>query len=153
MKKKAIEKIPYLKLPENVKKGAKYVGTTDVKVVGHEKHLFLEVYRNKKASREIPLVRIVLTKKDFGSYFPEQEEWNRKKIKINGKLLWNGEEDCRDGWQQLEKKNILRTEEDLERIKSFCKTTIWKEERWWGYIEHHQNHIIYAERSWAEKRK
>ena len=74
MKKKAIEKIPYLKLPENVKKGAKYVGTTAVKVVGHEKHLFLEVYRNKKASREIPLVRIVLTKKDFGSYFPEQEE-------------------------------------------------------------------------------
>ena len=153
MKKKAIEKIPYLKLPENVKKGAKYVGTTAVKVVGHEKHLFLEVYRNKKASREIPLVRIVLTKKDFGSYFPEQEEWNRKKIKINGKLLWNGEEDCRDGWQQLEKKNILRTEEDLERIKSFCKTTIWKEERWWGYIEHHQNCITRTERSRIEVRK
>lgn len=153
MKKKAIEKIPYLKLPENVKKGAKYVGTTAVKVVGHEKHLFLEVYRNKKASREIPLVRIVLTKKDFGSYFPEQEEWNRKKIKINGKLLWNGEEDCRDGWQQLEKKNILRTEEDLERIKSFCKTTIWKEERWWGYIEHHQNRITRTERSRIEVRK
>ena len=153
MKKKTIEKIPYLKLPENVKKGAKYVGTTAVKVVGHEKHLFLEVYRNKKASREIPLVRIVLTKKDFGSYFPEQEEWNRKKIKINGKLLWNGEEDCRDGWQQLEKKNILRTEEDLERIKSFCKTTIWKEERWWGYIEHHQNCITRTERSRIEVRK
>ena len=153
MNKKTIEKIPYLKLPENVKKGAKYVGTTAVKVVGHEKHLFLEVYRNKKASREIPLVRIVLTKKDFGSYFPEQEEWNRKKIKINGKLLWNGEEDCRDGWQQLEKKNILRTEEDLERIKSFCKTTIWKEERWWGYIEHHQNCITRTERSRIEVRK
>ena len=153
MKMKTIEKIPYLKLPENVKKGAKYVGTTAVKVVGHEKHLFLEVYRNKKASREIPLVRIVLTKKDFGSYLPEQDEWNRKKIKINGKLLWNGEEDCRDGWQQLEKKNILRTEEDLERIKSFCKTTIWKEERWWGYIEHHQNCITRTERSRIEVRK
>lgn len=98
-------------------------------------------------------MRIVLTKKDFGSYFPEQEEWNRKKIKINGKLLWNGEEDCRDGWQQLEKKNILRTEEDLERIKSFCKTTIWKEERWWGYIEHHQNCITRTERSRIEVRK
>ena len=48
MKKKTIEKIPYLKLPENVKKGAKYVGTTAVKVVGHEKHLFLEVYRNEQ---------------------------------------------------------------------------------------------------------
>lgn len=154
MKKKAIEQIPYLKLPAGIiKKGTKYIGVTAIRVVGHEKHLFLEVYRNKKASREIPLVRIVLTKKDFGSYFPEQEKWNRKKIEIDGRLLWNGEADCRDDWQQMEKKNILRTEEDLERIKSFCKTTIWREERWWGYIKHHQNRIIRTERSRIEVRK
>lgn len=154
MKKKAIEKIPYLKLPAGIiKKGAKYIGVTAIRVVGHEKHLFLEVYRNKKASREIPLVRIVLTKKDFGSYFPEKEKWNRKKIEIDGRLLWNGEADHRDDWQQKEKKNILRTEEDLERIKSFCKTTIWKEERWWRYIEYHQNRITRTERSRIEERK
>lgn len=156
MKKKTIEKIPYLKLPENVKKGAKYVGTTAVKVVGHEKHLFLEVYRNEKESREIPLVRIVLTKKDFGSYFPEQEEWTRQKIETDGgygRLLWNAREDSGDNYQQVKKKNALSSEEDLERIKSFCKTTIWNEERWWQYIRCHQNHIIYAERSRAEKRK
>ena len=156
MKKKTIEKIPYLKLPENVKKGAKYVGTTAVKVVGHEKHLFLEVYRNKKESREIPLVRIVLTKKDFGSYFPEQEEWTRQKIETDGgygRLLWNAREDSGDNYQQVKKKNALSSEEDLERIKSFCKTTIWNEERWWQYIQYHQNHITYAERSRAEKRK
>ena len=156
MKKKAIEKIPYLKLPENVKKGAKYVGTTAVKVVGHEKHLFLEVYRNEKESREIPLVRIVLTKKDFGSYFPEQEEWTRRKIETDegyGRLLWNAREDSGDGYQQVKKKNALSSEEDLERIKSFCKTTIWNEERWWQYIQYHQDHITYAERSRAEKRK
>lgn len=156
MKKKTIEKIPYLKLPENVKKGAKYVGTTAVKVVGHEKHLFLEVYRNKKESREIPLVRIVLTKKDFGSYFPEQEEWTRQKIETDGgcgRLLWNAREDSGDNYQQVKKKNALSSEEDLERIKSFCKTTIWNEERWWQYIQCHQNNITYAERSRAEKRK
>lgn len=156
MKKKTIEKIPYLKLPENVKKGAKYVGTTAVKVVGHEKHLFLEVYRNEKESREIPLVRIVLTKKDFGSYFPEQEEWTRRKIETDegyGRLLWNAREDSGDGYQQVKKKNALSSEEDLERIKSFCKTTIWNEERWWQYIQYHQDHITYAERSRAEKRK
>ena len=154
MKKKAIEKILYLKLPAGIiKKGAKYIGVTAIRVVGHEKHLFLEVYRNKKASREIPLVRIVLTKKDFGSYFPEKEKWNRKKIEIDGRLLWNGEADHRDDWQQKEKKNILRTEEDLERIKSFCKTTIWKEERWWRYIEYHQNRITRTERSRIEERK
>lgn len=156
MKKKTIEKIPYLKLPENVKKGAKYVGTTAVKVVGHEKHLFLEVYRNEKESREIPLVRIVLTKKDFSSYFPEQEEWTRQKIETDGgygRLLWNAREDSGDNYQQVKKKNALSSKEDLERIKSFCKTTIWNEERWWQYIQYHQDHITYAERSRAEKRK
>ena len=49
MKKKTIEKIPYLKLPSVIcKKDVKYVGVTAVKVIGHEKHLFLEVYQNKE---------------------------------------------------------------------------------------------------------
>ena len=157
MKKKTIEKIPYLKLPAGIiKKGAKYIGVTAIKVVGHEKHFFLEVYRNKKASGEIPLVRIVLTKKDFGSYFPEREEWTRQKIETDGgygRPLWNVQEDFRDSYQQVEKKNVLASEEDLERIKSLCKITIWNEERWWQYIQYHQNHITYAERSRAEERK
>lgn len=76
MKKKAIEKIPYFGLKKTSrKKDVKYIGVTAVKIVGHEKHLFLEVYRNKKESKEIPMVRIVLTKKDFGTYWPEKEEW------------------------------------------------------------------------------
>ena len=46
MKKKAIEKIPYFGLEETSrKKAVKYIGVTAVKIVGHEKHLFLEVYR------------------------------------------------------------------------------------------------------------
>lgn len=64
MKKKEIEKIPYLGLKKTCrKKGVKYIGVTAVKIVGHEKHLFVEIYRNEKESRETPLVRIVLTKK------------------------------------------------------------------------------------------
>ena len=64
MKKKTIEKIPYLKLPSVIcKKDVKYVGVTAVKVIGHEKHLFLEVYQNKKTSMETPLVRIVSRKR------------------------------------------------------------------------------------------
>ena len=79
MKKKAIEKIPYFGLKKTSrKKDVKYIGVTAVKIVGHEKHLFLEVYRNKKESKEIPVVRIVLTKKDFGTYWPEKEEWTRQ---------------------------------------------------------------------------
>lgn len=94
MKKKAIEKIPYFGLKKTSrKKDVKYIGVTAVKIVGHEKHLFLEVYRNKKESKEIPMVRIVLTKKDFGTYWPEKEEWTRQKIKPDscyGRVIWGG---------------------------------------------------------------
>ena len=61
MKKKAIEKIPYLILPKvSRKKVVKYIGVTAFKVVAHERHLFLEVYRNDKACKSVPVVRIVL---------------------------------------------------------------------------------------------
>lgn len=66
MKKKAIEKIPYLTLKKTSrKKDVKYIGVTAVKIVGHEKHLFLEVYRNEKMAKAVPVVRIVLTEKDL----------------------------------------------------------------------------------------
>ena len=88
MKKKAIEKIPYLGLKKlSRKKDVKYIGITEIRIVGHERHLFLEVYRNKKESRETPLVRIVLAKKDFGTYWPEKEETENKA----GQLLWESD--------------------------------------------------------------
>lgn len=100
MKKKAIEKIPYFGLKKTSrKKDVKYIGVTAVKIVGHEKHLFLEVYRNKKESKEIPMVRIVLTKKDFGTYWPEKEEWTRQKIKPDscyGRVIWGEEHPTRE---------------------------------------------------------
>ncbi len=64
MKKKAIEKIPYLGLRKiSSKEEVKYIGVTAVKIVGHEKHLFLEVYRNKKKSKETPLCGSCLQKR------------------------------------------------------------------------------------------
>ena len=52
MKKKAIEEIPYFGLKElSKKKNVKYIGITEVKVVGNEKHLFLEVYRREYSAR------------------------------------------------------------------------------------------------------
>ena len=110
MKKKAIEKIPYFGLKKTSrKKDVKYIGVTAVKIVGHEKHLFLEVYRNKKESKEMPMVRIVLTKKDFGTYWPEKEEWTRQKIKPDscyGRVIWGEEHPT---WEQ-EKKRKYTTE-------------------------------------------
>lgn len=74
MKKKAIEKIPYLTLPEiSRSRKVKFIAVTAFKNVGHERHLFVEVYRNKKKDKAVPVVRIVLTKKDFGNYFPETD--------------------------------------------------------------------------------
>lgn len=147
MKKKAIDKIPYFGLKKTSrKKDVKYIGVTAVKIVGHEKHLFLEVYRNKKESKEIPMVRIVLTKKDFGTYWPEKEEWTRQKIKPDscyGRVIWGEEHPT---WEQEKKENILQSTEDLERIKKFCKANVYNEEHWWEYIYKHEDDIVITAR-------
>lgn len=159
MKKKAIEKIQFLKLAKvSQRKDAKYIGVTAVKIVSNEKHLFLEIYQNSKVAKDIPLVRIVLTKKDFGTYFPEKGEWTRQKIETdkcyNRGLVWHTPKDRRDTWQQTEKKNILQSAEDLERIKKFCKSSkIWNEARWWEYIYNHQDDIVITARRKTEERK
>ena len=143
MKKKAIEKILYFGLKKTSrKKDVKYIGVTEVKIIGHEKHLFLEVYRNKKESKEMPLVRIVLTKKDFGTYWPEKEEWTRQKIKPDscyGRVIWG---EGHPTWEQEKKENILQSTEDLERIKKFCKANVYNEEHWWEYIYKQEDDIV-----------
>lgn len=147
MKKKAIEKIPYFGLKETSrKKDVKYIGVTAVKIVGHEKHLFLEIYRNKKKSKDIPVVRIVTTKKDFGTYYPEKDTWTREKIEAEGG--WG-----RLIWQQIEKECILQSTEDLERLKKFCKGNVWNENRWWEYVYNLQDDIVTTARRKIERRK
>lgn len=157
MKKKAIEKIPYFGLEKiSRKKQAKYIGVTGIKIIGHEKHLFLEVYRNQKESKDTPLVRIVLTKKDFGTYRPESGEWTRQYVRSgnnnNGRLIWNSVGDS-SYWEWMEKENILQSLEDLERIKKFCGTTVWRGEGWWEYIDRRQCDIATEVRRKAERRK
>lgn len=159
MKKKQIEKIPYLTLPKiRRKKDVKYIAVTAFKNVAHERHLFLEVYRNRKDAMNVPLIRIVITKKDFGNYFPEKDEWTRQKIETNhyynsNELLWSEIEDRKDSWQQAVKKNILMSENDLDRIKKMCDEKIWDESKWWEFIYRHENDIVSEERRKAENRK
>ena len=158
MKKKQIEKIPYLTLPKTSrKKDVKYIGVTAFKNVAHERHLFVEVYRNSKSTMDIPLVRIVLTKKDFGNYFPETDEWTRQKIETdhyyNQGLLWSEQEDRSISWQQAVKRNILMSENDLDRIKKVCDVKIWQESKWWEYIYQHEDNIVIKARREAENRK
>lgn len=158
MKKKQIEKIPYLTLPKTSrKKDVKYIGVTAFKNVAHERHLFVEVYRNSKSTMDIPLVRIVLTKKDFGNYFPETDEWTRQKIETdhyyNQGLLWGEREDRSISWQQTVKRNILMSENDLERIKKVCNVKVYNESKWWEYIYEHEDNIVCKARREAEHRK
>ena len=156
MKKKAIEKIPYFTL-KNIsrKKDVKYIGVTGFKVISHEKHLFLEVYKNSKEAKKIPIARIVLTKKDFGTYFPETGDWSQKRVEertysYRDKMIWSSDETEPD---RTKKENLLQSNEDLERIKNFCKVEIWRAERWWEYIEKYQNNISTNARIKREKRK
>ena len=158
MKKKQIEKIPYLTLPKTSrKKDVKYIGVTAFKNVAHERHLFVEVYRNSKSTMDIPLVRIVLTKKDFGNYFPETDEWTRQKIETdhyyNQGLLWGKREDRSISWQQTVKRNILMSENDLDRIKKVCNVKVYNESKWWEYIYEHEDNIVCKARREAEHRK
>lgn len=156
MRKKEIEKIPYLGLKKiNRKKDVKYIGVTAVKIVGNKKHLFLEVYKNKKESKMVPVVRIILTEKEFWNYFPKTEQWTRQKVEKDGgygNWIW-GEKAVT--WELMEKENVLQSTEDLERIKKFCKIKIpvYYEARWWQYIYKHEDDLATAARNDREHRK
>lgn len=156
MRKKEIERIPYLGLKKiSRKKDVKYIGVTAVKIVGNKKHLFLEVYKNKKESKMVPVVRIILTKKEFWNYFPETEQWTRQKVEKDGgygNWIWGEKADT---WEQMEKENVLQSTEDLEKIKKFCKIKIpvYYEARWWQYIYKHEDDLATAARIDREHRK
>lgn len=81
-------------------------------------------------------------KKDFGTYWPEKEEWTRQKIKPDscyGRVIWGEEHPT---WEREKKENILQSTEDLERIKKFCKANVYNEEHWWEYIYKHEDDIV-----------
>lgn len=154
MKKKTIEKIPYMKLRE-VKPGAKYVAVTAVRIIGHEKHLIVEVYRNEQEALDVPVVRTVLTGKDFGTYFPKTGEWSRGMISIPhygcSAPIW----DRKYRIEGLEQDNILNSEKDLERIKKFVKPGehAYRTPAWWEYISGRMGDIASAERREKQRRK
>lgn len=159
MKKKAIERIPYLTLPKvSRKKMVEYIGVTAFKIVDHEQHLFLELYRNDKACKNIPVVRIVLNKKDYGTYFTKSGAWSQSRITSNtwdsNGLIWREDEDHE--WrsrEDKEKENVLYSQKDLERIKAFTNETVWREERWWDFIDQWQKDISSEKYRKKERRK
>lgn len=158
MKKKAIEKIPFLTLPKTSrKKDVIYIAVTALKTVAEEQHLFVEVYRNKKQDKDIPVVRIVITKNDFGNYFPEHGVWTREKISqdqyVRNRLIWDESNGRSKIWDQTAKENILLNEADFDRIKKVCDENVWKDSKWWEYIYRKEDFIVIKARRLAESRR
>lgn len=157
MKYKSIEKIPYLMLPAcSREKGVKYICVTDIVEVQKEKHLFLEIYRNKKADREIPVARVVLAEKDYSTYLPEEASWGGKQLTgnswDNGGILEKIEPEYRSNGG-VEKNFLLATQKDRDRIEMFCQgIAVWKKENWWDYIEKKQEQIR-TDRSYGRWKK
>lgn len=156
MKKKQIEKVPYLGLKKITRKReVKYVAVTAVKNVAHERHFFLEVYENKK-QKEIPVARLVFTKKDFATYYPKKDEWSRQKVKQAAhpyNLIW--EEDNRyKNNKETAQENILFEDKDRERIeKFFDEYKPYNKKNWWEFLENAQEHIKSAESIRAQNRR
>lgn len=158
MKRKEIERIPYLGLPRvSRKKGVEYVAMAVAREIGKESHLLVEVYRNRKECREVPVARIAMTEKDFGTYFPGTGTWSRGKItcrtwKSNG-LIWREDErGTHHTWDELAGSDILHSREDLDQIQAFTGEA-WDPGRWWNCIEQKQEKITRKERAKRTARK
>lgn len=157
MKKKAIERIPYFGLAQVIrKKAVKYVGVTAEQEIAGEDHLFVEVYKNSAENVTMPVVRIVLTAKDFGTYFPDRGEWSGVKLD-NGDLLWeklDGQRRTWDEWKKKEERNVLQSPEDMKRLKKLYNFPYdVRSERWWEYICKRQNSIALKKSQRADERK
>lgn len=151
MKKKMIERIPYLQLAKvSRKKEVEYIAVTAIQEIDGEDHLIAEVYRNKKECREIPVARIVITNKDFGTFLTGSGTWSRGRITRNewssSNLIWRENRKWKAKWE-LEKENILQSDGDRARITGFLPDRYDREDlAWWKYIDQKQEEITRAER-------
>lgn len=104
----------------------------------------------------IPVVRIAVTKKDFGTYYPDKDTWTREKIAqdyyYSLALVWD-KAGGRAERNTRAKANILASEEDMQRIEKFCGKNEWYKSEWWEHIYRFQDSIVYEEKRRRENRK
>lgn len=155
MKKKQIEKLPYITLTKvSKRKDVRYIAVTEIKEIGGEGHLLLEVYR--KDHMDVPVIRYVTTERDWAVFRPATGKWSRNGITdMYGKLCWWTDEDQQTGgYIGNPKKNILHAPEDWERIRSFFPNIrIWKAEDWWDYFSQHETDIRTGEKKWKQQNR
>lgn len=137
MKRKAIEKVPYLTGKKCQKRSKKFVAAVAIKKIENEMHLFLEIYENKKDKLQVPDYRFVYTKKEWSYYCPQSGKWSAGRIiKERWKLRWS------QPGKYYEQDTFI-TEKDIEKIKNFSKKKIWNENDWWEYLTRLEDDINY----------
>lgn len=156
MRKKEIEKIPYMGLPELKADGkAQYVGVTALREVGGKAHIILEVYRNMEGCTERPIVRYVASNDGWGVYEVALGKWRGKGIQPGGwgrQMCWEDERACYGSWEREE--NVLHSEEDLRRIKEFFKGGAeWENKQWWEYFKGNEYMVRMLESDRKKKRR
>lgn len=153
MKKKQIEKIPYLTLPAlNPDEKVKYIGRTACCDIGNEGHIILEVYKNEAGCMQVPEVRYAATKKDWGFYKPDEGIWYRGSIKPGGYFsapLWDDA-----GGDDREEISCLFEKGDMDRIREFFSNIrIWNEKAWWNFLKENEGNIKEAKRRRENERR
>lgn len=128
MKKKEIEKIPFV---GGTKAGKKYLNTISafIQEIKEERHLFVEVYENRKGKRQIPWIRMVFTEKDWGFYYPESGIWSAAGLEKEKRKIQ---------YTFAAKTNkAYITETEIDRIWSFnsCKWLDKKFHSWMDVLE------------------
>lgn len=128
MKKKEIEKIPFA---GGTKAEKRYLNTISafIQEIKEERHLFVEVYENRKGKRQIPWIRMVFTEKDWGFYYPESGIWSAAGLEKEKRKIQ---------YTFAAKTNkAYITETEIDRIWSFnsCKWLDKKFHSWMDVLE------------------
>lgn len=135
MKKKTIEKIPFLTAEKIPQKQYKYIAVAAVKKVSSEDHLFVEIYANNKKTLKIPVYRLVYTKNDWGNFLTETGIWSSCSVADEyGTTIWN------DEWGYEKKSDTYISDEHVRVISKYVggKGT---EKYWWRYLERMEEEI------------
>lgn len=133
MKKKAIEKIPYLTAEKCREKDVKFVAAVAVIQIQGEQHLFLEIYENKAKCLNIPVYRFVYTKKDWANYRPADGTWSACKIvNIYKDLIWQNNSN---------EQETFISKIDIEYMKEFTGREINRWRSWWNLLDQLEDSI------------
>lgn len=142
MKRKAVEKIPYLcadGFMDRPYRARAYLGNVE-----GEEYLITEIYQSPEG--EIPVVRIATGKKESENYYPESGMWSGQGISAAGPV-WE-----RPG-QPHGNGTVYMSPEEEETVKKYtgmekCRYTDWK-----GCIGSYQGRLYANRRYRMEKRK